>query len=135
MAGIFNIQPQRVAVGSFRSPDGQDVPVYMSQPWYRALEQLSKATVPSGPAGAGISFDAQPAFEYGGTVFPSGANTLQRLAGKKLGDVLYDGGPGAAPFWGALPEIPPPGLPLSSLLCDDQGRLLLDDAGLIFTDA
>lgn len=107
MAGIFAIQPQRVAVGSFKGSDGSDVPVYMSQPWYRALEALSKVTVPSATVG-GVTIDLAPPYAFGGIVFPSGTSTLRRLPGQQLGDILYDGGPGEAPFFGPLPDVKVP---------------------------
>lgn len=133
MAGIFPIQPQRVPLVVLTGTNGQQTPLYMEQPWYRALEVLSKVTIPVGPGGAGITFDTLPAFQYGGTVFPSGENILTRLPGQYPGHVLYDGGPGVAPYWGELPA-PPVVQSLQSLLCDDQGRLLLDSNGQILTD-
>lgn len=104
MAAIFNIQPQRVPVGAFRSPNGQDVPVYMSQPWYRALEQLSKVTIPVGPGGTALTFDGLPPFQFGSLAFRSGVDTLRGLLPVQLGYMLYDGGPGAPPYWAPPPD-------------------------------
>jgi len=36
------IQPQFVALGSFRTPDGREVLVYVTQEWRRPLEQLAQ---------------------------------------------------------------------------------------------
>jgi len=104
MATIFAVQPQRVAVGTFTSPNGRDVPVYMTLPWYRALEQLSKVTIPTGPDGMPITFDGLPPFQFGALTFTSGPDTLRRLLPEQLGYVLYDGGPGNAPYWAPPPD-------------------------------
>lgn len=110
MATLFSIQPQRVAVGTFLSPQGSEVPVYMTQPWYRALEALSKVQISADGTlpGSGISFDALPAYQYGDIVFASGTNALRRLAPGPAGQALLSQGPGAAPVWADLPAAPAP---------------------------
>lgn len=135
--GIFQIQPQRVPLGSFTSPQGADVKVYIEQPWFRALEALSKVVLPSGNGTGTVSFDAAPAYSFGDVVFTSGATTLRRLPTGEVDWVLFSNGPGVVPSWRALPDTPPAPTPpaLSSILFDDTGRILSDNLGLTLTDA
>lgn len=39
----MNLQPQRVPLGSFTTPQGQEIQVYISQPWFRSLVAVAQA--------------------------------------------------------------------------------------------
>lgn len=45
----MNLQPQRVPLGSFKTPQGQEVQVYISQPWFRSLVALANAPASTTP--------------------------------------------------------------------------------------
>lgn len=127
----LTIQPQRVALGSFKSPNGQEIQVYISQPWFRALNQLVNSIPAPSPAPAPIPNAATvataPPFEFGDVVYSTTATELRRLRSTVLGDVLYNGGASAAPYWGPLPTPAPSAPPL--LLYTQQGEVLLTEDG------
>lgn len=111
MAGTLTLQPQRVPLGSFTDASGREVKVYIETPWYRALNQFlnsaSSGPSPSPPADS-VTIDPTPGFEFGDLVYSSEATRLKRLRSTEIGDVLYNGGPGVAPFWAPLPTPAPP---------------------------
>lgn len=104
----LTIQPQRVPLGSFSSPNGE-VPVYITQPWFRALNQLinTPAPAPSPTPSGDVTIDPSPTFEFGDIVYSSTDTELKRLRSTEFGDVLYNQGPGVAPTWGPLPTPVP----------------------------
>lgn len=102
----FAVQPQRVAIGSFQGSDGRDVPVYCSQPWYRAFQQLAGVGPSPSPSPGGVSIDATPAFEFGALVYRSGAATLRGLPAGTAGQALLSQGDGTPPTWSNLPAPP-----------------------------
>lgn len=108
----LTVQPQRVPLGSFKAPNGQEVPVYITQPWFRAFNQFinsipAPAPAPT-PTPGGATVSTAPPFEYGDVVYSTTATELRRLRSTVEGDVLYNGGAGVAPFWGPLPAPTPP---------------------------
>jgi hypothetical protein len=138
----FKILPQQQPFASFRS-GGQDVPVLITAQWWKALKELEGVSAPApgpspAPSPGGITFAGSPPYRYGDLVFTSGPLELMRLGAGGPGQVLTTQGPGSAPVWADLPAPPPPPAPPpipGEVLCDDMGRLLLDQSSLILTDA
>jgi hypothetical protein len=103
----ITVPPQRVPVGSFRTPQGLDVQVTISQPWFLALQALIRSSGSDGNDGTGsVNFDALPPYDFGNIVFTSGPTNLQRLPAGDAGQALFSAGPGAAPVWAAIPDPP-----------------------------
>lgn len=119
------IQPQRQPLGTFRAPNGTDVPVYITTPWFRALQQLfqqvnSNTDKPSSK----VTIDDSPAYQFGQIYYASGESSLRRLTRPTaIGQVLY-GDPNGAPHWGDLPDSP----------SVDYHRVLFTRSGVLLTD-
>lgn len=56
----MNMQPQRVALASFRAPDGSEVLVYIRREWFVLLTELVAATGGTIDPSAGADFDLDP---------------------------------------------------------------------------
>ena len=109
------LQPQRQPLATFRQ-GGVDVPVFITVPWFRALNQLVGAQ-PS-PDGQ-VTIDAAPAFSYGALVFSSGPEALRRLAPGPAGTILSS--TGSAPEWIELPPAELAPIAANQLLANTSG--------------